>query len=225
VAFFQFVDICARSGLECILPITQLFHLAATGCTRIGTKGLADLLSSAAATAALGSVLCSLLKLAVQHTKEQAVKAAAAGDAREDQGLSRVLYSPTLLFCKVLLPLVTALLPALEAAVAAAPSSSSSSSRGGSDSNVSNKQARASAMFLAVLVLRSVVQVHEAAANVPAAAAAGLAQGATAAPSVSNTGARGQLVEQLMASMLSVFWLVLEVLSKGVSMPRCESEQ
>jgi hypothetical protein len=132
VAFFQLVDICARSGQLEICYAEWVFDLAAAGCARIGTKGLAELLSSAAATAALGSALCSLLKLAVQHTKEQAAQtaaaaaaAAAAGDARGDLeqelSISRILYSPIELFSKVLLPLGLVVLPAVEAA----PSSSS----------------------------------------------------------------------------------------------------
>jgi hypothetical protein len=205
VAFFQFVDICARSERVSIHQIGRLFNLAATGCTRIGTKGLADLLSSPAATA-LGSALCSLFKLAAQHMKEQAVEAAAAtaaGDAWEDNGLSRLLLSsPTLLFSGLLAPLGNALLPAMHAAMAAPPSSSSSSG------SSSGKQARASAMFLAVLVLRGFVQVHEAAASVPAAAAAGLAQDATDAPIVSDLEAR---VQRMMVCMLAVFRLAAVV--------------
>jgi hypothetical protein len=210
VAFFQFVDICARSGRLDILNTDQLFDLTVTGCAKIGIKGLADLLSSPAATAALGSALCSLTKLAVQHTKKQAAAvaaaaAAAAGDAMEAEPCRVLLFSPTMLFTKLLLPLITGLPPAIEAALAAAPRSSSSSSRYISRSG---RQAWASAMFLAVLVLRGFVQVHEAEASVPAAAAAGLACDAAAAPIVSTLGAR---VQQLMVCMLAVFRLAFDM--------------
>jgi hypothetical protein len=221
VAFFQFIDICARSGRIDIQYTGTLFNLAAIGCARVGTKGLADLLSSPAATAALASALCSLLKLTVQHIQEQAAKAAAAAaaaDAEEDKALARVLlFSPTLLFTKVLLPLVMAVVPAVEAAVAAAPSSSSSSSS--SDSSPNGRQAWASAMFLAVLVLRGFVQVHEAAASVPAAAAAGLAQHATDAPILSIVDAR---VQQMMVCMLAVFRMAFVLTTDG--MRKCRGE-
>jgi hypothetical protein len=57
-------------------------------------------------------------------------------------------------------------------------------------------------------MLRAFVQVHEAAASVPAAAAAGFAHDATAAPIVSNLDAR---VQQLMVSMLAVFQLAFRI--------------
>jgi hypothetical protein len=142
-----------------------------------------------------------LLKLAVQHTKEQAAAvAAAAGDAREDEELSQLLMiSPIRLFTKLLLPLGPALPAAVGAAVAATPTSSSSSSGA---SNYPGQQATASAVFLAVLVLRGFVQVHEAAASMPGAAAAGLAQDAAAAPVCNNLNMR---VQQMMFCMLTGF--------------------
>jgi hypothetical protein len=73
VAFFQFVDICARSGRVDIRNTANLFHLAGAGCARVGTKGLADLLSSAAATAALGQrcVACSSWLCSTQRSRQQ----------------------------------------------------------------------------------------------------------------------------------------------------------
>jgi hypothetical protein len=162
-----------------------------------------------------------LFKLAVQHTKQQAgtaaaAAAAAAGDAREDPELSRLLLlSPTLLSTQLLLPLGDALMPAMEAAVAAdlSSSGSSSSSSSSGDSNFPGKQARASAMFLAVLVMRGFVQVHEAAASIPAAAAGGLAQDATAAAIVSSLDAR---LQQLMVCMIAGFRAAFCVPEDGI---------
>uniref|UniRef100_A0A383WH82 Uncharacterized protein n=1 Tax=Tetradesmus obliquus TaxID=3088 RepID=A0A383WH82_TETOB len=63
VPFFQFLDICARSeGLDEVTAGRMLF-LVTHGCAKIGTKGLAELLGDSAATAALGSALCSSMKL------------------------------------------------------------------------------------------------------------------------------------------------------------------
>jgi hypothetical protein len=72
-------------------------------------------LISPAATAVLGSALCSLSKVAVQHTQAvKAAAAAAAGDAREDVELSQLLLSsPILLFSGPLTQLVNELLPAI----------------------------------------------------------------------------------------------------------------
>ncbi|WIA22365.1 hypothetical protein OEZ85_004674 [Tetradesmus obliquus] len=63
VPFFQFLDICARSeGLDAVTAGRMVF-LVTHGCAKIGTKGLEELLSSPTATAALGSALCSSMKL------------------------------------------------------------------------------------------------------------------------------------------------------------------
>lgn len=63
VPLFQFLDICARSGQLDAVTAISLVSLVTHAAAKIGTKGLADLLDDSAATAALGSALCSTRKL------------------------------------------------------------------------------------------------------------------------------------------------------------------
>ncbi|WIA30740.1 hypothetical protein OEZ86_000807 [Tetradesmus obliquus] len=63
VPFFQFLDACARSRQRDAIAAWELPRLLQQGAAKIGTKGLVDLLSSPAAAAALGSALCSIMKV------------------------------------------------------------------------------------------------------------------------------------------------------------------
>jgi hypothetical protein len=156
-----------------------LAQLAANGSARIGTKGLADLLNNPAATAALGSALCSILKLTAAYTTAGAAAVSAgvglAGQTAAGESNGFVL-SARLLAAVKMLPLLQQLGSVLTAAVqhamqtqhtptavaAAAESgacSSSSSSRG--------EQARASSIFLMVLLCQRLLALHAAAADIP----------------------------------------------------------
>lgn len=176
VAFFQFLDICARSEqLQPLLNIVPLLQLFQNGSSRIGTRGLAELLSSPAATAALGSTLASITKLCVRQSRrygapKTAPETAEDGEECSEEGddLPTAFY---IMGAGVLLPVLAhfgkLLLPAIEAA------SSSSSVSGGSSSS-SGDQARASAVFLTVLIARGLAALGAPFAELPGAAAAGL---------------------------------------------------
>jgi hypothetical protein len=201
VPFFQFLDRCARSGqldADCSL---QVMHLAANGSCRVGTKGLADLLSSPAATAALGSALCSILKLCVQNIgMPDAGRAGVPADEHESNKLTMRMLCAVAVVKSVLLPLSSAL-------AAAVPGSSSSSSSSSSRA----EQMKTSTTFLLVLISRGLLAVHEAAAGVPGAAAAGLGPAAAAAGGASLRTAGDVMVHQSMFSMLHVFYTLWEL--------------
>ncbi|WIA12335.1 hypothetical protein OEZ85_012388 [Tetradesmus obliquus] len=118
VPFFQFLDICARSEQLDELRMLPLLHLFQNGSSRIGTKGLAELLSSPAAAAALGSALCSCVKLCVRHARQYDASnapLAAAGDPL--QGDERTA-APYPMSARVLLAALSSLGRASKAGVA-----------------------------------------------------------------------------------------------------------
>jgi hypothetical protein len=167
VAFFQLLDLCARSGQLDAPAAVKACQIAGNGSGRIGVKGLADLLSSPAATAALGSALCSILKLCAQHTMQPVSQAALS---IEQPALIAVHALST-----SLLPLGNMLHPAMCESLSSAGVSASSSSSSRS------QQCRASAVFLLVLAFRGVLSLHEAVACMGGATEAGLSPDATAA--------------------------------------------
>jgi hypothetical protein len=193
------------------------------GSGRIGTKGLAELLSNAAATAALGSALCSLFKMSAQDTVQQAAnakEAAAAVAAGEDKvpmslhtfGASFLLKTLLQQLCLVLpaaLQEATGAAAGAAAAAAAAAAASSSSSSSGGAASCHGAQARASALFLQVLICRGLVQLHKAAAQLPGAAAAGLGRETVGHASEHNAApypaAADAMMLLFMLDMLNVF--------------------
>jgi hypothetical protein len=142
VAFFRLLDRCAREkpGFG---VVDHAAGLAKAGSCRVGTKGLADLLSSPAATAALGSALCSMQKA---HTT-----------------------CPSLLPPQLLQQLSSSLAPAApEAAAAAAAAAAGPAGAHAVAFNSSRvAQAQASAVMLLVLIARGVVAFHNATAHKP----------------------------------------------------------
>jgi hypothetical protein len=156
VAFFRLPDRCVRADAPNGMCLMFTEKLARDGSCRVGTKGLADLLSSPAATAALGSALCSILKT-----------------------------SPD---CMVgfLQQLSSSFAPAVQeaaaaAAAAAGPVVAGTSNAACSSSSSRGQQAKASAVFLLVLMGRGLVAVHTAAASQPGAALAAVEQAAEGA--------------------------------------------
>uniref|UniRef100_A0A383VEM1 MYND-type domain-containing protein n=1 Tax=Tetradesmus obliquus TaxID=3088 RepID=A0A383VEM1_TETOB len=143
VAFFQFADICARSGQLDATSAQHLLHLVKHGAAKIGTKGLAELLSSSAATAALGSALCSSVKLCIS-----------ANSAADAGGASNV-WPGAVAGC------LRDVASALKTAVKHAARESAASDSSSSSSSSSKEQASASALFLAVLISRCLVSLHE----------------------------------------------------------------
>jgi hypothetical protein len=187
VPFFQFLDICARSG-QLHLNMFDEPHMAqllVNGSSRIGTKGLAEPLSSPAATAALGSAMCSIMKLVTAGITAQAAAPPAAQAAGPDEGAVSSIAKVALFSPLQVLPLLQQLSSALKAAVrhalqapdtaiAAMPSAAAGSSSRG-------EQVRASAVFLWVLLHQRLLALHEAAAGFPGATASGLVSTAAAA--------------------------------------------
>ncbi|WIA38403.1 hypothetical protein OEZ86_001729 [Tetradesmus obliquus] len=140
VPFFQFLDISARSEQLDPIAARQLVTLVMHGCTKIGTKGLLELLSSPVAAAALGSVLCSIVKLEMVHDAQCPSSPSAAAVEPESRlspyGVANCLFS-----------VATALKAAAKhAADEAATLASGSSSR---------EQAKASMAILAVLLCKT----------------------------------------------------------------------
>jgi hypothetical protein len=188
VAFFQFLDRCARSADQLQTSMFEVIHLAqlaANGSARIGLKGLSDLLSSPAATAALGSALCSILKLTAVYTAEDIARAAAAAAVDEVRATIAGQTRTRLFSAVTMLPSLQQLSSVLKAAVqhamqtqdtpaaaaaAAQPGPSSSSSSSGSTGG----QARASSLFLMVLLCQRLLALHAAAAGIPGIPSAGL---------------------------------------------------
>jgi hypothetical protein len=223
VPFFQFLDRCARSAEQLqttVFDIPHLAQLAANGSARIGTKGLADLLSNPAATAALGSALCSMLKLTAAYTSGEAGAATAAavdeklalltGQTRDGDGSN----SPSSLFVAVeLLPSLQQLTSVLMAAVQhamqtqnAPPAAAAAAQCGASASSSSSsrdEQARASAVFLMVLLSQRLLALHEAAAGIPGMPAAGLSSD-KADEAVEVDSIADDLVCNFMADVLAV---------------------
>jgi hypothetical protein len=150
VPFFQFLDICARSGQQHDADKSRyLVRLVTHGCAKVGTKGLAELLSSSAATAALASALCSALKLwpaSVIHSSEQPAAAAAADGEQLTRGAA-VAAGFLHGLCKAL---SLAMQHVIDEAVAGRSSSSSV------------QQALTSAVLLVVLVSRCLLKLAEA---------------------------------------------------------------
>jgi hypothetical protein len=166
VAFFQFLDLCARSGQLTGNSIGILADLAEVGSAKVGIKGLAELLSSPAATAALGSALCSIAKLQLQEVNRNA-------------GSSKKLQQLCLQQCerliKKLQQLSQQLLEVAQKAAATDTANSSSSSSSSSVACVPNEESQqvaASSRFLSVLLSRILVAVDEAAAAAVATAVA-----------------------------------------------------
>jgi hypothetical protein len=201
VAFFQFLDLCARSGRLDATGAIPVCQIAGYGCGRIGVRGLADLLSSPAATAALGSALCSILKLQLQHTMQLASQASISME--EPVLVAAHALTMFQLLGNMLHPAVCDAL-SLSADVSASSSSGSSSSgssssgssssgssssssssgssSSGSSSSSRSQQCRASSVFLLVLACRGSLALHEAVATIRGAAESGLSPEATAAP-------------------------------------------
>jgi hypothetical protein len=161
VAFSQFLDRCARTGQLTGNSTYILADLAEVGSAKVGTKGLADLLSSPAAAAALGSALCSIAKLQLQEVKWNA-------------GSSQKLQKLCLKQCERLITKLQQLSQLLleVAQKAAATDTASSSSIPAHVSNEESQQVTASSRFLTVLLSRILVAVDDAAAGAVATAVA-----------------------------------------------------
>jgi hypothetical protein len=233
VAFFQFLDCCARTAGQ--LPVLthaqssvfdtpHLAQLVANGSARIGTKGLADLLSSPAATAALGAALCSIVKLTAVYAAGEAGAAAAAAAVGENLAIitgqtgSRNGGVPvTRLFAAVeMLPLLQQLSSVLMAAVrhtmqthstpAAAAAAASSSSSSSSSSGSRGEQARASSIFLMVLLCQRLLALHDAAAGIAGMPSAGLSRDTADEPAAGEVNSvADNLMCNFMADALAVF--------------------
>ncbi|WIA30921.1 hypothetical protein OEZ86_000973 [Tetradesmus obliquus] len=200
VPFFQFLDTCARSGGLEGPDIMRLCTLAVTGSTRIGSRGLLDLLSSPAATAALASALASILKLCMQQLHRCGAAAAAAGEAGEQQQQQQqqlqqacalvvpaageaqdapreqagALKQPLLLLIPLSSSLRQLALDRLKRGADLLDSNThggSSSSSSSSSSSGTSEQLGPSIMLLLVLICRGLVALHEAAQHLPVFAA------------------------------------------------------
>jgi hypothetical protein len=234
VAFFQFLDRCARSADQLqsgVFEVVHLAQLAANGSARIGTKGLADLLSSPAATAALGSALCSILKLTAVYTANEAGAAAAAAvgaglrNITGQTGGSGGDLSSTRLFAALeMLPSLGQLSSVLMAAVqhavqvqatpeAAAAGGGASSSSNSSNSSRRAEQARASSIFLMVLLCQRLLALHDAAADIPGMPTAVLSRDKAEQPAEVDS-IDDDLVCNFMADALAVL-SPLRVLERG----------
>jgi hypothetical protein len=178
--------------------IEQLCRLAWDGSSRVGTKGVTELLSSPAATAALASALSIIIKLCVQKTRQQAGRQQDAVSGTEE-ALGMVEAAAVLFM--VLKPLSGALYPALPDTAAAAGDTAGSSSR--------EQQISASAEFLLVLVCRGAVAMHQAAMRIPGVSAAGLGPDATWADIAMD---RGATLHQYMTGVLAVLMNVFSTL-------------
>jgi hypothetical protein len=165
VAFFQLLDLCARSDQLTGNSTYILADLAEVGSAKIGVKGLADLLSSPTATAALGSSLCSIAKLQLQEIKQVA-------------GRSHMLALLQCVQLTMRLEQLSGLLQEVAQKAAAVTPAEAANSSGGSHSSSDarafsrGQQGTASSLFLAVLLSRILVALDDAAAGAVAAAAA-----------------------------------------------------
>jgi hypothetical protein len=186
VTFFRLLDRCTRSGQDDMLVKPFAAKLARAGSCRIGSKGLADLLSSPAATAALGSALCSI---------------------RKRSGLYEVQFMQHL---------NRSLAPAVREAAATAAAGHAVSSSAACSSSSRGQQAKASAVFLLVLMGRGLVALHTAAASKPDGVAfAALEQAADGALVEGNQWLRSGMHDTL--SVFSEMWQALQTL--GVLCP------
>jgi hypothetical protein len=163
VPFFQFLDCCARSHqADAVDHGSRICSLLINACTKIGTKAMAELPNSPAATAALASALTSTLKL-------YAATAADLARRHEHDIVWPAVYSCTNM-PMLLLEVVSGMLQHVpccafhhalleEAAVGKGSPETSSSS---SSSTVETEQQQvASTLLLLVLVCRSLVVLHE----------------------------------------------------------------
>jgi hypothetical protein len=163
VAFFQFLDLCARASEEETGSIPHLVQLLKQGSSKVGVKGLVDLLSSPAATAALGSALCSVVKgcvpTALHETESTVGHAAAAGGQTRLQPSMEVIHTVA--------RMSSALALALKCAMAATATASSSSIEAQQDDTTTTSssssrsgQARSSAVLISVLLCRALMRLH-----------------------------------------------------------------
>jgi hypothetical protein len=178
VPFFQLLDRCARlQPLHMTRYETMhMGQLLRNGSSRIGTKGLAELLSSPAATAALASALCSVLKHATYCTLCSSAADDVADGFQTAEGWSVML---------LLLPWLQQLCRALNAAVQHAlqePSAAASAVTDSSSCSGRAEQVRASAVFLLVLLHQRMLALHEAATSMHGLSAARLSPAVAAAP-------------------------------------------
>jgi uncharacterized membrane protein YgcG len=168
------------------MDMSDTLHMAqllVNGSSRIGTKGLAELLSCPAATAALASALCSILKRATgfiagssvagtESDQRQAPQPARAD--RDDNDSSAFLQRLSAVSAaEELLETLGQLSRALEAAVqhtsqestaTAAPSAAPDHSTATGSSSSRAEQVRASAVFLLVLLHQRLLGLSTAAA-------------------------------------------------------------
>jgi hypothetical protein len=151
VSFVQFLDICARAVQQQDAGKSRYFvQLVMHGCGKVGTKGLAELLVSPAATAALASALSSAFKLCpatnAYAVDEPAARGAAAAGAEELEHATKAVMS------------MQSLCNALHFAVAHIADEVAAHHR----SSSSVQQALTSALLLVVLVPRGLLRLHQA---------------------------------------------------------------
>jgi hypothetical protein len=176
------------------IGMLQLLELLTHGCAKVGTKGLAELLSNPAATAALASALGSALKLCMLITKQElgvevtdSTEQATAASRHDMPGNLTWPFQVAALLQRLSGALLQALRDSGAAAVSAdqlasstareggsiggsscsGSSSGGSNSSGSSSSSSSGDQVRASAVLLCVLLCRGIVSQHEAAVCLP----------------------------------------------------------
>jgi hypothetical protein len=226
VPFFQFLDSCARSADQLQTSVSDIPHLAqlaANGSGSIGVTGLAGLLSSPAATAALGSALCSILKLTAVYTERDTGAEAEAATAEVEEQLQLIMgllrasvgsVSSTSLFPALqMLPLLQQLSGVLTAAVqhamqtqstSAAAAAAQPAASGSSSSSSRGEQARASSIFLMVLLCQRLLALHDAAAGTPGMPSAGIRRDKAETP-MEVAPVLDNMVCNFMANVLAVF--------------------
>jgi hypothetical protein len=176
VPFFQFLDCCARSSQTDADDKARICSLLINACSKIGSKAMADLPNSPAATAALASAMASIVKLYAQQLQGwQAAAAAVNGDF--DEYVWNAMGAPSKM-PMLLLEAVSTMLQHVsccaagtsvhnavldEAAVQQASSIASSSS----SSSAGTGQQGASTLLLLVLVCRGLLVLHEALLQLP----------------------------------------------------------
>jgi hypothetical protein len=221
VAYFQFLDCCTRSGQCDAADAARICNLAVVGSTKTGSKGLEELLSSRAATAALASALTSIVKRFAQQLRSSEAAAAAAGDGDDKQVFLTFVAPakmPVLLLGQVShLLCQSARVNALAGNTSTVTGSSSSNSNSSNSSSSSSsrtgyEQQRASTLLLLVLICRSLVVLHEALLQLPQMSGLGLdAQMRDAAAPIGEAAQVQQVFVVTVWQMFSAMYTALHI--------------